>query len=572
MQRIHLLSPETSRLIAAGEVIERPASALRELIDNAIDAQASEIRIELQKGGIDLVRVSDNGLGMSRDDLALAILEHATSKIETADDLLTAKTLGFRGEALASIAAVSRLEIVTKDGESEAGWQLKKEPQSQAIIRPVAARQGTTIEARNFFENFPARRQFLKRAVSEALQCRSVFTEKAMAHPHIVFSIKSGDSLEQLSSSSLADRVAALHPDIPFPSISFFEQDLGLSKISLVYADPSQHRRDRRYLQVFVNCRRVPEWGLAGILDYAFADYLPGGMHPIAFLFLEIDPSHADFNIHPAKREVRIKGLEEIKNSLLQSLKLHFRKSFGDGPPSMSGFVATQVSGRLEYPMQSRNDSAFWEKVIGEGENRFQSTAGYATQKAASRNEFNGPQSSYIYLGRAFGPFILFSMNEILYILDQHAAHERILYDELSSKTHASQPLLVPFIYELGSEADETRFEILHPELERIGFRIQRFQDTCIVQEVPGFLGDKAIPALMEVMAEEADSSNPGSAVLATMACRAAVKDGDCLDDAAAKELIEKSLALPFPRCPHGRPIWISFDRQSLYRMVGRLT
>jgi DNA mismatch repair protein MutL len=163
-------------------------------------------------------------------------------------------------------------------------------------------------------------------------------------------------------------------------------------------------------------------------------------------------------------------------------------------------------------------------------------------------------------------------MNEILYILDQHAAHERILYDELSSKTHASQPLLVPFIYELGSEADETRFEILHPELERIGFRIQRFQDTCIVQEVPGFLGDKAIPALIEVMAEEADSSNPGSAVLATMACRAAVKDGDCLDDAAAKELIEKSLALPFPRCPHGRPIWISFDRQSLYRMVGRLT
>ena len=571
MQKIHLLTPETSRLIAAGEVIERPASALRELIDNAIDAQASEIRIELQKGGIDLVRISDNGQGMSREDLSLAILEHATSKIETADDLLTAKTLGFRGEALASIAAVSRLEIVTKDEESESGWQLRKDPHSLPIIRPIAARKGTTIEARNFFENFPARRQFLKRASSEALQCRTVFIEKAMAHPGIAFYMKSGDTHEQLPPSSLVDRIRMVHPDIPSPTLSLFTDETGKAGLSLVYADPSQHRRDRRYLQVFVNRRRVPEWGLAGMLDYAFADYLPGGMHPVAFLFLEIDPSLADFNIHPAKREVRIQGLEEIKNSLLQSLKLHFRKSFGAGLPTMTGFPVSQGFGKTAFPQQSRNDAAFWDTVIKEGGMDFRSNGEHYKQNTDAMEETHRQHSSFTYLGKALGPFLVFIMDDILYILDQHAAHERILFDELAAKPHASQPLLVPFIFELESESTEKRFEILQPELERIGYRIQRSLDSCIVQEIPVFLGEKAISALAEVLSEDSDPSNPGSAFRATIACRAAVKDGDSLDDAAAKELIEKSLALPFPRCPHGRPIWVRFDRQALYKMVGRL-
>lgn len=573
MARIHILPAETSRLIAAGEVIDRPASALRELIDNAIDSGASSIGVEIEKGGIDLIRVSDNGSGMSKQDLSLSILEHATSKIESADDLLIARTLGFRGEALASIAAVARLEMTSKEPGAETAWRLRQETTGEPSLEPVAAREGTTVTVKGLFESFPARRQFLKRPPSEALLCRQVFVERALAHPGITFIWGSGAESERYPAASLEERIALLYREIPRTILSRFEIEAGGASFTTVYADPSFHRKDRKYLQVFVNRRRVPEWGFLGTLEYAFSEYLPGGMKPCAFLFIEIDPSQADFNIHPAKREVRIKNPEPMKSGFYSGLRAQLHSVLGSGPTDMSagivretnlpgfnpqpGTYAASSGGAFTNPVEDR---AFWD--------RLQTT----THNPSSGWYDSSASPSFRYLGRAFGPFLVFAKGEELFILDQHAAHERILYDEITAGTSTSQPLLVPFVFEGESDGEEARLKKALPELERMGYRIEASNSSFIVSGMPSLLGDKAMPALVDAFKETAIDDNPAKGIMASIACHAAIKDGEPLDDSAARALIEKALTLPFPRCPHGRPIWVRLDRTSLYRMVGRIT
>ena len=589
MARIHILAPETSRLIAAGEVIDRPASALRELIDNAIDAGASEIRVDIEKGGIDLIRVSDDGDGMSREDLLLSILEHATSKIENADDLLVARTLGFRGEALASIAAVARLEITSREPSAEMGWRLGKELGKDAVMDPVAARAGTTVSVRGIFERFPARRQFLKRPASEALLCRQVFVERAAAHPSIAFVWNSGAQSEHFTAAAQEERIAALYQEIPGRILSRFATEVEGCAFTAIYADPSFHRKDRKYLQVFVNRRRVPEWGFMSVLEYAFADYLPGGMKPCAFLFVEIDPAQADFNIHPAKREVRLKNPEPLKSGFHAAFLRQLRSALGAGPSDMSagspepmplpGFRRWQESaGSYSQGITGgQAGRAFWDRLSAEAKVGGGGWAGESPHEPSPPSGPGVPHGSgalpaFRYLGRGFGPFLIFELDDVLYVLDQHAAHERILYDELSGAMPASQPLLVPFVFEGEAEGFPRRLAHMLPELRRMGYEIEADGDGMVVNAIPSFLGEKGIPALVGCLSEDSKGDEVARGVVATMACKAAIKDGDILDDFAARELIAKALALPFPRCPHGRPIWAKFDRTALYRMVGRIT
>ncbi|MFA5852839.1 MAG: DNA mismatch repair endonuclease MutL [Spirochaetales bacterium] len=583
MARIHLLPPETSRLIAAGEVIDRPASALRELIDNAIDSGALEINIEIEKGGIDLIRVSDDGLGMSREDLALSILEHATSKIESADDLLLARTLGFRGEALASIAAVARLEIASREAGSEVGWRLQKEPGSDSSIAPLPMRQGTTVTVQGIFERFPARRQFLKRPASEALLCRQIFIERAIAHPSIGFVWNSSGETEHFPKTRVEERIALLYKEIPASILFRFDAEAGGASIRVIYADPSFHRKDRKYLQVFVNRRKVPEWGFTSLLEYAFSEYLPGGMKPCAFLFAEIDPSQADFNIHPAKKEVRLKNPEPIKSAFHSAFRAHLHGVLGAGPTdmwigrggeaSLPGFSPDIETRNHDVPRNARSDldSVFWEKLAAARKTPGEAWAREAPSSSFPPKDSDSPRSFH-YLGRAFGPFLVFEKDSELFILDQHAAHERILYDELSGSKSASQALLVPFLFESEDEEAKRKLTAALPDLERMGYAIERSSDAFVVNAIPAFLGEKGIPALVDCFGENAEEGRTGDDFIATMSCRAAIKDGDLLDDFAARALIAKALALPFPRCPHGRPIWARFDKIALYRMVGRIT
>ncbi len=615
MGRIRILGSETYRLIAAGEVIERPSSALRELLDNAIDAGATEIRVEISGGGSELVRVSDNGLGMSREDLALSILEHATSKIEKADDLLGIRTLGFRGEALASIAAVARIEILSKTEGSDSGWLLLMEPGGNPALEASPARRGTTVSVKALFERFPARRQFLKRPSSEAAQCRQVFVEKALAHPWISFAWSSAGEVEHLHPSTLKDRIALLYREIPAPALSVFQAEAEGSPFSIVYADPSYSRRDRKFLQIFVNRRRVPEWGLSGSLEYAFSEYLPGGMRPCAFLFIEVDPSLADFNIHPAKREVRIKNAEALKSTIYAAFKGHLRSSLGTGikpltwnsreksyPTPLPGSDAWQkLDGkaldrafwdRLDSERRLKGEEWAFEKASDEGRSgeskvwevsaaqetspsqRSDDKGGVAGNASEADEAASSSGQAFRFLGRAFGPFLVFESAEELYILDQHAAQERILYDRLRSAKGKSQALLVPFVMEIQSTETEKRLSTSFFDLEHMGYRMEKSPGQLIVNGVPAILGEKGLSILAESLSEDSDfnaeADGQFGAVAASIACKAAIKDGDLLEDSAAIALIAQSLALPLPRCPHGRPIWLKLDRKTLNRLIGR--
>ena len=365
--------------------------------------------------------------------------------------------------------------------------------------------------------------------------------------------------------------------------MSRFETEIEGASITAIYADPSFHRKDRKYLQVFVNRRRVPEWGLTGVLEYAFSEYLPGGMRPCAFLFAEIDPTQADFNIHPAKREVRIKNIEAIKSGFYASFRAHLHADLGSGPTDLSAenrpessFPEFQAPGRGNGAVSeaqgayATGESAFWDKLVQEKKNLGTAWPGEAFPASQPADEAADP--AFRYIGRAFGPFLLFEKDAALYVLDQHAAHERILFDELSASESAGQALLVPFVFECESESAARGLSASLPELGRIGYSIEVSGEEFIVNGVPAFLGERAIQALLDCFSAASPGEEAAKDLIATMACRAAVKDGDLLDDASARDLIRKALSLPFPRCPHGRPIWAKLDKTFLYRMVGRIT
>jgi DNA mismatch repair protein MutL len=566
MGSIRVLSPLTTRLIAAGEVIDRPASALRELLDNAIDSGAAEISARIEEGGIGLIRVTDDGSGMDRADLELAIFPHATSKIATADDLLTAKSLGFRGEALASIAAAASLEIGSKDEASPSAHRLVSRPGSEPRIEACAGRRGTAVSVSGLFKDFPARRQFLKRAQTEAALCRQVFEDKAAAHPALGFRFESGSgSPEMLRPASRLERVAALHPEAPralLHSIRFSGKGF---EGEIIAAGPAYSRPDRRLMQAFVNRRRVQDWSLLGSLDYCFSGYLPGGLHPFAFLFLEMDPALADFNIHPAKKEVRFKDPEAPRRAMNSAVQAFLGELARRDPAQTLPDSSAELG--LELRPARPPSEGQWRPPSGER------PSWEAFDEIRERSPSSPPLPSppplrdFRYLGSALGPFLLFEREGALWFLDQHAAHERMIFDELMARETESQVLLVPEPIDCEDQAEEARIEAAAPELRAAGFALEREGDSWLVTAAPPELSSGAAQAVRELAAGSGDR---GRAARALRACRSAIKDGDSLDAASAEELIARALRLSEPRCPHGRPIWSRITREQLYRLVRR--
>ena len=559
MGSIRVLSPETARLIAAGEVIDRPASALRELLDNAIDSGATEISARIEEGGIGLIRVSDDGSGMDLADLELALFPHATSKISSADDLLTARSLGFRGEALASMAAAAVVEIVSKDEGSPAAHRLVSRPLSARSMEACAGKRGTSVSLSGLFKDFPARRQFLKRPQAEAALCRQVFEDKAAAHPALGLRFESGTGGPQvLRPASRRDRVSALHPELPRELLhSVLFEGSGFEG-EVILAGPAYSRSDRRLMQAFVNRRRVQDWSLLGSLDYSFSGYLPGGLHPFAFLFLEIDPALADFNIHPAKKEVRFKDPDSPRRAMNTAVQAFLRELARRDPAQ----ALPDPSAELELeilPARPLSDVRGWEA--------FDQVRERAASGAGPELPPPPPSRDFRYLGPALGPFLVFEREGALWFLDQHAAHERLIFDELMQRDSQSQLLLVPELVEIEDEAEHARIEAALPGLVEAGFVLEREGDSWLVAASPPELSSAAAMAVRELARGGGDGRR---AARALAACRSAIKDGDSLDRAAAEELIARSLELPEPRCPHGRPIWSRITREQLYRLVRR--
>jgi DNA mismatch repair protein MutL len=324
MGNIRILENSVALKIAAGEVIDRPASVLRELLDNSIDAGSSDISVYIESAGIREIRITDNGAGMDSEDLEICVMPHATSKIRQAEDLYRIKTLGFRGEALSSIAASSRLEITTCTNDYSEGYTLKTDSSGRIDISAGKARKGTTVSVRDLFYAFPARKQFLKNPSAETSLCKSVFYEKAAARPDITFRLYIDNILIQMMhASSLKERIFMSYNNVFSDESLIYEAyepaDNGnLYSITAVMADPSLFRKDRKYIHIYLNGRRIQEYSLLQAVVYGYSSFLPGGHYPCAAVFIENSPELVDFNIHPAKKEAKIKNIKQIHHSVTE--------------------------------------------------------------------------------------------------------------------------------------------------------------------------------------------------------------------------------------------------------------
>ncbi len=613
-QPVEILTPEVSRRIAAGEVIERPASVIRELIDNSIDAGADKIDVSWSGGGAELLRVHDNGFGMDRRDLELCWKPHATSKIRTLEDLEHSKSLGFRGEALASIAAVSALTVTTTGRNAKKGHRLVVDQATLRSVDPAPPTPGTTVEVHRLFANLPARRRFLSRPQAETTAIRNVIMDKALPFPDIRFSFQSeGGKRTVLPGQSLTERTAEVFGSaVPVHSLREIRGSGDGFSITVVAAEPEIVRRDRRYIRVFVNNRRVWEYGLIQAVEYAYQDVQHGGMYPAAAVLVDINPELIDFNIHPAKREVRIRPSGELHHRLVEIMRSFLKayalravqldREFPDSPFTRRDADAGRpLHQEMQRPPAEGNRGA----VGGPGRRDHGGftvpRASYGSTRSADlpvrhvaekpsfqpgvravpsdddtlpgddRYPLRAADSEELAVrGTVFGTYIVAEWEERLFLIDQHAAHERLLYDYFREK-RSSQSLLIPETFDLTDD-QHARLSAHVDEYREIGIRLEHVDGlTWQLTAVPDLYRDDA-EVIVEMVAElEGLQEQLDRQIVAEVACKAAVKGGDFVDNLTALELARKTLRLEPPRCPHGRPLWIELTRLQLDRLIGRV-
>lgn len=611
---IKVLPPEVARKIAAGEVIDRPNAIVRELMDNAIDSGADSITVELYNGGIDKIRVMDNGSGMAKADLEIAATPHATSKISSEQDLLNLSTLGFRGEALSSIAAVSELTIIS--GE----YKLESNVLEKNKITPCQPYSGTIVQSENLFQNFPARRMFLKRPATESKMCQNTFIEKALPFYNIEFRLFVDGELkiDLPKEKTLKDRFItandyASKKDLFF-TVSNSAKDNSWN-YNLVVGEPAVSRSDRKEISIYVNNRKIVEYALLQAIEYGCQGYFPNGTHPVATLFVTIESDLVDFNIHPAKKEVRFKDISELHHSVSSTTRNFFRDSslksirpeldssyyentfqsdffaapISDKAPDYtekkaSGSPLSNITSPSQPDMRSifmSNTSSSYANHLAslaseDEENRENSASIDAAQdpEETSLNETSPshfPKQEAKYFGTVLGTFLAVEKGNTLYLIDQHAAHERILYDNLMTNTSRSQKLLVPYEIETASPNDDSYLESIVEPLEDIGFTVVssgngKWTLTAVNERWTGTEEE----FFRQLLDKKVSADRIMNSIAAMTACKAAVKDGYYLDEITALELAEKALALPDPHCPHGRPIWTAITREKLFELVKR--
>ena len=666
---VRTLNVEVARKIAAGEVIDRPNAIVRELIDNAIDSGATKIIVEISGGGIEKIRIIDNGCGMTKEDLQNCARPHATSKISTEVDLMNLTTLGFRGEALASIAAVARLSIIS------GGFKMRASVTEDHIIEEVPQTEGTIVQSEGLFENFPARRQFLKRAGTEALMCKNTFIEKALARPDIAFKfIQDGETkLDLPENQSLKDRfcMACSYKE---PSELFYQLENssidGDWSFSVVIGEPAVSRTNKKEIFIYTNGRRIQEYALVQAVEYGGQGFFPNGTYPVAAVFINIRPDLIDFNIHPAKREARFYDISSVHHGLSSTLKAFFmqytRENFesnlqadeinqnflfelnknkiendsqqnqnNDSISDAKTFsnnayydfnslsnVSNQTENQIEEnsenykkhisyktPVESSHTfSDFRSQYLGiknttsganqseakSFETRFNFNSMENVSKAtnlqtfsqndfsrtvqekteSSENQINKNSDSNIkFLGSCLGTFLLAQKDDCLFVIDQHAAHERILFDRIiSSQGDAPrQQLLIPYKIKTESKSQDNQLLKLKERLCNIGFEINQVSEgNWEISTTPDRWTGTEYDLKTLLFVKQVEPEQIIRAIAAMTACKAAVKDGYVLDDITAEKLVKQAFTLEDPHCPHGRPIYTVFSREKLFELVKR--
>ena len=591
MPKIRVLSDQVANQIAAGEVVERPASVLKELVENALDAGARRLEVRWEDGGKRLLEVSDDGCGMGRDDLYLALERHATSKVRSADDLGHLASFGFRGEALPSIASVTRLELTSAE-EDGAGHRLRCEFGIIKEVLPAPRSRGTTITARDLFAQVPARKRFLKSTETEHAHLWGVLTRMALATPAVHWVLRSDRSGELVLppvavagarlGPLLGERMAGLVP--------FREGERPWSLYGYV-SPPELSFRDRNHLYLFVNGRAVRDRLLLAALAEGWEGFFPKGGYPAAVLFLDIPPEAVDVNVHPTKAEVRFREPQRIFPWVSRAVREAWAQLRGD-LPSVLDLPPRPLELALDQPLRPPAPTVpaqphLWARESGMA--TFQSMdATFGAERPWSAPAEPGvaepwPTATVRYLGAFDATYLLAEVQgerePELWIVDQHVAHERILYERLFLRHHrpAVQPLLPPQVVRVGPEA----LALLSPflaEFVQAGLEVEPFgEDALVVRGLPDFLMERDPRALMEDLLARLDTQGRldldffRRELNAELSCKAAIKKHHVLTAELAQSLIEDLMACEVPHtCPHGRPVIKKLTRGELERSFGR--
>lgn len=597
-RKIHLLTEEVFNRIAAGEVVERPASVLKELIENSLDAGATSIEVTVAGAGRSEICVSDDGEGMTKADLLLAFERHATSKVATVNDLLAIRTLGFRGEALSAIASVSRIEAISRQGTELSGYKIRLQGGKIQDIVETGAPIGTTIAVRDLFFNTPARKKFLKSKAVENGHLLNVLRRFALAYPQVRWSYElDGKNVYRLPPESLDNRLLAVFSEELSGRIFPVEYDDSGMKITGFIGSVEIARRSRGDQHLYINRRWVQNRLLGHAIASSFGRLIEEGKFPFYVLFLDLPPEEVDVNVHPAKTEVKFRRESEMYNFVHRSIAQALQKAGVDAFPGInleSGEQVDQRTGEIRsfpsipggqsttppYPQGRGYAPAFGKRGIASPE-AYQLVFGRSSDgesDAAFESAEDSSERTQVY--QFHRRYIVTEIKSGIAIIDQHAAHERILYEKalkaLNGNRLHGQQMLFPKILELDAENALRLREVLE-DLTMLGISIREFGERSFVLEaLPVSLGevsdDRLVLDILDELRERGVTKNPGhEQIAAAFACRGAIKFGQSLSLAEMNALIDQLFATQFPfTCPHGRPTLLQLSLGELERRFGR--
>lgn len=581
MKKIHLLPDDVAQKIAAGEVIERPVSVVKELVENSLDAGATEVRVELVDGGKRLIKVQDDGSGMGREDAALCFRRHSTSKLATEEDLERIATLGFRGEALASIAAVSRLTLRTQDGAEDRGTMIEREGERLVAVTDIAFPRGTSVEIRDLFFNLPARQKFLRSGPSEFGPVAKYVTQAALAAPGVRFTLIHGarEVIACPPVMTLRERVFQIFGKKMVDGLMDVAAEEGGGRIEGLASRPLAGRPDKTVQHFFVNGRPVKDRILMAALNQAYAGILERGRSPEAFLFVSLPYADVDVNVHPAKAEVRFKDTQLVFRMVLRAVgegaaRGHTIKEVlpaaGDKGPA--GRVAEEGVAWASPGLGFESVAAADRLASGAGARPAPGADWTATSAASPAAK--GPAV----LGQYENMYIVMAGEDGLLVIDQHNAHERVLFEKYREidreKVWPRKMLLIPPILELSPSA-VVSLETNVALFEDLGFRVETMGGrSYALKEYPDiFKPEQAVDIFLGLLEEagQKTAEDRREHMLATLACKTAVKAGEPLNREKMGYLVEELFKTSQPAlCPHGRPVVVRIEKSVIDKGLGR--
>lgn len=621
MALIHLLDEKTINQIAAGEVVERPVNAVKEMVENSVDANASEIEVEIADGGITYIRVTDNGSGMDKEDAEMSIIRHATSKISTVDNIFHISSLGFRGEALASIAAVSKCTLTTRQKDNSEGIQLDIESGKITDSKIVGAPVGTTIEVRELFYNVPARKKFLKTERTEAGRINTIIGKMALSHPTIAFRLINNGRvvIETPGNGRLLDAVTSLYGIDVSNEMFTVEHSSDMYFLDGMISKPSLLKSSRQYQTIIVNHRIVESPLISKAIDNAYHSLLPKTGYPVCIIKLTVPPESIDINVHPQKREIKFENEKEIfrlvYHAVLKTLTAQ----------SEAAEIATEITYTPKhesvdekdiniknfennyYSTKKGNDfvNLYWKDATGTYNNKTQENHYekrneynpendlkniYSENSILGNFQNNEKQSERLFedikkeelvipLGQVANCFIICVKGKELFIIDQHAAHERVRYDKLAEHAESIpvQNILIPHLITMDKQ-DIELFEERRKDIERLGIIFEQAGiDVIRITGAPEDFSESDMERVIHDLLIAFNSQSEPSPetlrhrMMAYAACRGAIKAGDVLNIRQMKELISDLFMTSRPFvCPHGRPTIIKFTPEELGKLFKR--